>query len=558
MFRRDFLGCFTSALALSACSIPNHVIEEQVTACDTPYDPSDILRIDAHTHVMNGRDSNGRAFVGRQSKGTAGVDLENSHLLFLVDFERRSHVLGPFAKALKTEVETLRDIAQQDAQHDATGTATLCRTAAERQKVLASVSTNRGYLPGLAGFTRDRLRNAALMLSNWPNVDMFAVSMVDFHEKQNGKDPYEPQLQLEFYDLLHRASLGRMLPLVSFQPERDTVATYDAEGRKTGARPYIDLVREAIEERGFIGVKVHPSVGFDPWDNFEFGCNNSGYHNDNEAERFRDVYDGRSVGSVSAEEARQKAEVWNKNMRALYRLCEELDVPILTHNSTGLSRNYKCMMPEEVTPLDWTNSSAHWVKLLDPNIGTFPNITDHTGINAYPEETYRKPKWKNLRVCLGHFADGFKEQLDSSGHKTGVYEPGPWLTAAAEFMRRDRRGALFLDLSAMKDVLTEAPQLEAFQAFMNDQRNANVLTDQVLYGSDWHMPSSHLKGYLGGFENMFSPRTKAKIMGLNAVEFYALKAGRPTRQRLLKYYKAHDIDLKNVRWHQRLRQKGLA
>lgn len=92
----------------------------------------------------------------------------------------------------------------------------------------------------------------------FPEVDLFTPAMVDLGEGSfdGYSDPYE---LASYYEHLHIASNGRFVPLVSYSPDRAW-----EEGQYGLSRRQLIHVRDCVEKRGFIGVKVHPPLAFHP------------------------------------------------------------------------------------------------------------------------------------------------------------------------------------------------------------------------------------------------------------------------------------------------------
>ncbi len=78
------------------------------------------------------------------------------------------------------------------------------------------------------------------------------------------------------------------------------------------------------------------------------------------------------------------------------------------------------------------------------------------------------------------------------------------------------------------------------------------MADRVLYGSDFYMTdmqgatrvfAQEMQNFLRDVEAETPPIAglRDRVMGLNAVEFYGLRKGDPTRTRLEDFYRPHGI-----------------
>jgi predicted TIM-barrel fold metal-dependent hydrolase len=137
-------------------------------------------------------------------------------------------------------------------------------------------------------------------------------------------------------------------PFVAFNPRREISGDLDARGHG----PALRIVHRALQEHGFIGVKLYPASGFKPLGNREL-------------HEFR-IHDLGAKMDIA--------------MERLFDYCESNEVPILTHASAG--NGFK---PDAA----WRGSPWAWRHVLE--------------------------KYPKLRVCFGHmgFAEGMEE--DGSG-----------------------------------------------------------------------------------------------------------------------------------------------
>ena len=380
---------------------------------------------------------------------------------------------------------------------------------------------------------------------------MFAPSMVDFYEGTGieANAGYDPIEAVRFYSALNLATNGRFLPMVSFSPERQ----YDEEinGQTTDGlnhkRP-LDLIRWAVEELGFVGVKLHPSTGFSPIGNQKYGCLNTKGQN---ADRY----------PPSADEVQRRFIRYDEIMMELFLLCAELDVPILTHGSRGIMANNFCMThkrpgnsqgtPFTYHPLDpdnmwvdeveleWTNSPKIWVKTMK---------TVQKAIAGRPDLNGR-----TLRVCLGHLAGGFKRKPNKTGEPeylgdkvaTHPVRKTDWLAYMMGAV--GRTPGLYFDLSN-QGYLFEKPARGLPEPLSKMHPNARaalgLLSDEpgfaqrAMYGTDWHMPSlSKISGsYQAEIRRGLYPYTRSRVMGGNAIRFLGLNSGGTNRTRLEQFY----------------------
>lgn len=584
MRRRDFNLAALSAfgLAASGCTLPKADIEKIAAACANTSRKNDYLTIDMHCHLMNLNDSDGAAFFNRRytNKAFRPNTEQSSRVNRFLDratqiaFRLADGATSLYTHTLDAETKYLENLPKD------TSFSEFCRETSARERALFHSNDADGadVPPGqgrLTGFASHRLRNASYMMAAWPEVDIFTPSMVDFYEGRIGSRPWRevdpdkrdgkhnreygahkqeygttPTAQAVFYRELHKATRGRFLPLVSFHPERQMdevraeqqLSRRDLEERRKTQLTPLALVRKAVESWGFIGVKVHPSSGFDPLDNAKYGCSNTRYQ--------------WQPGLSNLEEIG-----YQKAMNDLYSLCAELDVPILTHASDGLAANPNCMQ-HNPDPLEWTGSPAHWIQAVDRQTG--------------PD------------VCLAHFASRFTDHIKQrdGGYEGQTFQqeydaqdrelqPSKWLQAAVDdIVNRKSKSRMWLDLSHMPALVysqasramansppptyeyDEGRYAEMFGMFL--QHNPHLVS-RIMYGTDAHMPAVSMVGprYLSLMEAVIKnasvpgyPNALQDIMGRNAVKFFGLANGGSNRKRLEAFYR--DEGIKNVTWMKRV------
>lgn len=555
MNRRELgkLALGGAALALAGCTSSRSEVSRTVQRCRMS-PPEDMLRIDVHAHLLNQDDANAPAFLVRRF--LKPKPLEDFFAGNAIGLARRAS--GVVVRSLQAEARDLAEIKALGPHEPGL----FCSEAMRRQHGLVlsddlakPVKIGSGRV---LGFASNRLRNAAFMMAQWPEVDIFMPLMIDFHEIGPAPPGNHPAVKASFYRMLNVSTEGRFLPLVSFHPQRQYLESRRRARNKAEELPTpLELVRLAVEELGFIGVKVHPTSGFDPWDNRRFGCPNTPQQE--------------QVGLNNDEE-----EGWQEAMEGLYRLCRELEVPIITHGSDSLTANSGCMQPRRrkdgryADPLDWTGSSAHWIAALDHLSGGGPG--------------------HGLNVCLAHFASRFVQHIPDLRKPVGDYQtpmefdeennliPSAWLKAAVDRIVSDDNSRLWLDLSHMTflaysqasmdtdryptkvgaffayDIQDGGQYAKAFTAFM---KKFKALAKRTMYGSDWHMPEVSVIGpaYRELVEAAIPEEMRPDVMGLNAVRFFGLQKGGRNRDRLEKFYEKNGYSasqIRNFRWVSRV------
>lgn len=599
MFRREFLLASVSFVGLSGCSFKtlDAVRKDKILkACQSDIASTKPLYVDMHCHLLNIRDIDGEAFVMRRFVDEY-VDTKNRWVTARIRWATNNifkKVTGQIP-SISEDLKNLKKMMKERSIEGDTGPTSLADICEQGVKnVLTSKLLKNS---GFEGLSTSRLFNAANLMATFSEISLFTPSIVDLFEG-NVKRARKAE-ELDFYAMLNLATNGRMVPMVSFTPERQYVAEFDP---KTGKRRSPDDIKEtplevverAITQLGYIGVKVHPSSGFSPIQNLKYGCLNS----KNQSDDFVNTVEFDRITKI-------RFEMYDQYMQDLFRLCTRLDVPILTHGSTGITTNNKCMrrerpkeMPKEpftyrpndpkwkwtkAKEIEWTNSPKMWIKAIQDFNGTGPGSAQNlyniarrqNGIptplsaddlaNLSPQEAEQKQarrmvelakdikmarrgggrRVRKLRVCLGHFADSLS--YDKDGNNWNV---SPWLNHTIDEI--SKTPGLYLDLAELANIFTapkrRAQAIEKLTKILSYKKVAL----RTMYGTDWHMPGVNKLEISNGHDlrnsyadnlRMVSSRYKTRILGQNAVRFFGLQNGRLNNDRLKIFYKTPQTDL---------------
>lgn len=134
-------------------------------------------------------------------------------------------------------------------------------------------------------------------------IDAVFGSMVNFDGfYKNARSPFADQLKL--HALLSRLSKGYLLPLAAYNPQADM---------DSGGKMMTDVL-DALANKGFIGVKIYPPIGFYPYGNVEFG-------------------------KPYGKKFMMAAPQYDSHMLALFRECGKLNAPVMAHANKSMGRN---------------------------------------------------------------------------------------------------------------------------------------------------------------------------------------------------------------------------
>lgn len=183
---------------------------------------------------------------------------------------------------------------------------------------------------------RTYIREYAVNSPGLPLSGCFAA-MVDFnHWLGEPREASRMEDQVLLHEKLSLLSGGFMMPLVGYNPYVDI---------KKPPRASLEVVKDAIENHGCVGVKIYPPMGFHPY--------------------------GNELLPYGSDKDRPSAEELDKRLLALYELCQELEVPVMAHANHSMGRD--AFHDKLAGPAGWRalRDSAPSIKKLRVNAGHF-------------------------------------------------------------------------------------------------------------------------------------------------------------------------------------------
>ena len=325
----------------------------------------------------------------------------------------------------------------------------------------------------------DILARYERLYGGFDGVGMITPALVDFdnwvRSRPGPASSLEQQVKV-MSELSRRGSRQAMHGHVPFDPVRVVVE----------ARPEpLALIEWAVEEMGFVGVKLYPPMGFYPYDNLGKG-----------ADFAEEIRASRSSEALAAEIDHALGRLYE------WASAPERRVPLLAHarQSWGSRKEYE----ERARPASWA--------------GAF---------TAHPQ----------LKVALAHFGDFTARSRDDP----------VWEDDLPALM--DGHAGAYADLSYLvgamdDDVERNRHKAERLRTFATPER-----TRHLLFGTDWSMTglASGHDGYLSGLDAQlaragFDHAARRRVFRDNAVEFLGLADGMPGRARLERFYGRNSMD----------------
>jgi predicted TIM-barrel fold metal-dependent hydrolase len=253
---------------------------------------------------------------------------------------------------------------------------------------------------------------------------------------------------------------------------------------KTG----LAVVKKAIKEQGFVGVKVYPPMGFRA----------SG----NDKIKDREFPEGLQKHRPNIGKKLDDA------LRELYRYCNDDDVPIMAHCA--------------------------------PSMGAGPGSALHAD-PKYWDAVLSNSNFSKLRVNLGHFGGIWNFDCASCANTDG-----PDWTAEIGWLMKKHQNRVYADVADFSGVLDRWDEATKTDTIFNNLKTlAKTVPDfskQILYGSDFSLLGREwqYKKYYSQMRTKYDGYLGASnieaFLGENAKTFFGLHRGQPARKRLEKFY----------------------
>lgn len=311
---------------------------------------------------------------------------------------------------------------------------------------------------------------------------------------------------------LARRSTGAVVHgYAAFDPLRK--AYYDA-GRFTGFDP-LALVNRAIEEEGFLGVKLYPPMGFRPIGNSGAVCQTY------PQVVLEALAPNAATSSATASCAPRPAagstlvgEKLDAAMAGLFDALVQRSACVIAHagDSNGSGPGY-----------GGRADHAHWI------------------------EVFRR--WPTLRVVLAHFG-GFQSR-SAAAPAGSTFPEASWEWTLGRHIKAHPDSPVFADLSYFTEIAGKTPdELAAYTAvFTRWIAEFDPECRHLAFGTDWTMLGLE-PAYEGYNERAYtylrercrlSEPAVNRILWENAARFTGLRDGDVTRMRLLAFYDRHGL-----------------
>ncbi len=300
-----------------------------------------------------------------------------------------------------------------------------------------------GYLAFVGIMTKGNLEVAVTLRNQeYKQVDLFVHHMMDM-EKAYDSQPLMPFAdQVRRMKTLDQRMAGSFVHFVAFDPFRRGDA--------------LDLVKQAVEKEGAIGVKFYPPSGYRAAGN-----------------QFPDEPSILQPGSRARWNSRYKGlkpEDLDKLNDDLFEYCEKNEVPVFTH----------------CTPKGFEADTGYG-QMADPKYWALV-------LEKHPE----------LRLCFGHSGGHVFWFAQGSGPAPADKEYSEYLFGKEVVKLCRKYEHVYCEVGYLEQIL-DGSMREIFKSNLKQQIKAGgtyKFGDKIMYGSDWHM--IHKEKNHGDYPNAFN------------------------------------------------------
>lgn len=248
-------------------------------------------------------------------------------------------------------------------------------------------------------------------------IDGVFASLVDFDYWLGCFPKSSRRDQMLLHSLLSSMSGGFMLPLISYNPWTDI---------KSGSDESLSLVKEAINDYGFVGVKIYPPVGFLPYGN----CKNKEQLLKMKPPMPEDLC------------------LLDKKLEALFKYCAENAIPVMAHSGESMGRD---------NASDILGGPDGWRNLFDK---------------------FKTNKYPSLVINAGHFGGDHNKDIG-----------GNWTNEFASLANDFPENKLYGDLGFWDSYAQCNKKCIASTRLLNTIKTYPEMQNRVMFGTDWLMLS---------------------------------------------------------------------
>jgi|GEM_PF-4183889 len=359
-------------------------------------------------------------------------------------------------------------------------------------------------------FTNKRIVNTWKMMNAYSTgpsgISLYTPSLVDFDKWVQADCQVSPKLfedrvtleeQVKLMSKISIITNGAILPFVAYCPRREVEDKENRKLRMDEDGESLSLVKLAIQEYGFIGVKVYPPIGFYPANN-------------------KSVLSNELCNPLGAKTTIDDFGVKiDHALNELYEWCQDHNVPIMAHgnNSMGITEEDDL----KSHPLYWERVLKDYpdLRISLGHFGGMEDLTENKGATWPLMISRLMSRYPNLYADLSNYSDMIKHWYD-------IFEYSN-ICARRTYFKKLRKIVTHInnDIEKSRDA--------------SGNKYSHRVHDRLMYGSDWHMLASEVnyESYfddfrsiynekLGDIKNEIGPKVVDKFIGANAIRFLGL------------------------------------
>jgi len=324
-------------------------------------------------------------------------------------------------------------------------------------------------------------------------IDLYVPLVIDFEYwfKNSPDNPIKDQIE-HIYRKIVLPYKGKTHPFVPFDPARELAFRKGLDNPDGKKEEYgsLNLVKDAIEDKGYIGVKLYNSLGYKPFNN-------------------RTVDHDRRRIALHKKKYVYKGDEYDEVLSELYDYCVDNDVPITAH----------CIMD---------------------GIESYSKASWDFGHALFWRDVLSQERYKDLHLNLAHF--GWNQQRGE-----GYHGSNSWVEDICKMLGDFEY--LFVDVAHHRVVSDE--QSQRFKSDYRDLcRDWPVIKKRLLFGIDWHVIKrvenfeNFKERYIDVLKHdgLFTDDEVDDFLGGNALNFLGFVPGGKNRERLRVFYRDNGID----------------
>lgn len=213
--------------------------------------------------------------------------------------------------------------------------------------------------------TKSQRKISKRLVKTYKAIDLFVPMMMDMDKWLNDDTPNSQSRQIQILENVIDSMPGKIHPFVAYDPRRAI---------EEGVEATLARIDDAIENRGFIGVKLYPPMGY------------------------------RASNNAAAVPPLTDPEKYDDALKALFRLCNDKGIPITAHCTPAGAEAKPGVSGKNANPSFWRETLSEFGDLR-------LNLAHFGGIENLIKEGRKSWAWE-----IGAMMDDFPNLYADTGH----------------------------------------------------------------------------------------------------------------------------------------------